>query len=91
MYIKMNIIRDQHNVIFGAFGYLKYLIKTHIETENSLLDIRNENKPGAHINVDNKITVHKEKHEEFLQKIFELEKELEKHITMYDNLHIHKL
>jgi hypothetical protein len=87
----MNIIRNQHNDIFNAFDYLKHLVETHIDTENSLLDIRNENKPRAHINVNAKIRAHKEKHEEFLQKIIDLGKELEKHITMYDNLHIHKL
>ena len=87
----MEHIRRQHSDIFNSFKHLKYLIRNHIDDENLLLDINNKNKPKTHIDVFDKIKLHKEKHEEFLKKVIELEKELDDHIKLYDNIHIHKL
>ena len=88
---QLKLIRHQHGVIFNSFSVLKYLIKNHINDENALLDNHNELKPDTHIDVFDKIRIHKEKHEEFLQTIIEIEKELDKHIKLYDSIHIHKL
>ena len=85
------IIKYQHDAIKTNFDILKTVIHNHIDSENFLLDVRNEVKPDTHMDVNDKIKKHKEKHAEFLQKIYELELELDNHIKLYDIIHIHRL
>jgi len=86
-----SVIVYQHDSIAINFRILKEVIQNHIDSENMLLDIRNECKPDLHMDVTDKINTHKREHELFLQKINELEEEFISHIETYDKRHIHKL
>lgn len=85
------LVKYQHDYIFHLFKLLKDKIKTHILTEESLMEYRNEKKPDNHINVESKLIRHKEKHNDLLEKLNSIKEEFETHIKLYDNFHIHKL
>ena len=84
-------IRSQHKDIFTLINYLRIIVKNHIDTENELLDYRFKKKPDTHIDIDDKILRHKDKHRLFIKMIDELESSFENHIKLYDKVHIHKL
>jgi hypothetical protein len=86
-----SVIIYQHDAIAINFRILKEVLQNHIDSENILLDIRNECKPATHMDITQKIERHKQEHELFLQKINELEEEFINHIETYDKRHIHKL
>ena len=83
------ILRHQHDAITINFDILKNVIVNHIDTENLLLD--EHNKRNIHINVSDTIKEHKKRHKEILNRLFVLEKDLNEHIKLYDQLHIHRL
>ena len=83
------IIRHQHEAISINFDILKYVIAKHINTENLLLDERN--KTNIHSDVSDTIKEHKKRHKEILNRLFVLEEDLNEHIKLYDQLHIHRL
>ena len=83
------ILRHQHDAITINFDILKNVIVNHIDTENLLLDERN--KINIHINVSDSIKEHKKRHKEILNRLFVLEEDLNEHIKLYDQLHIHRL
>ena len=85
------IVRYQHDHIFNLLKSLRKTIKTHILTEESLMELRNTRKPDKHINVESKLIKHKEKHNDLLEKLNEIEEEFKTHIKLYDTVHIHKL
>ena len=85
------IIRHQHEAISINFDILKYVIAKHINTENLLLDERNKTKQKTHIDVSDTIKEHKKRHKEILNRLFVLEKDVNEHIKLYDQLHIHRL
>ena len=81
------ILRHQHDAITINFDILKNVIVNHVDTENLLLDERNK----THINVSDSIKKHKKRHKEILNRLFVLEEDLNEHIKLYDQLHIHRL
>tara|TARA_B100000902_G_C26717221_1_gene624825 strand:- start:221 stop:505 length:285 start_codon:yes stop_codon:yes gene_type:complete len=83
------ILRHQHDAITINFDILKNVIVNHIDTENLLLDERN--KTNIHINVSDTLKEHKKRHKEILNRLFVLEEDLNEHIKLYDQLHIHRL
>ena len=91
MKYEYDIIRSQHKEIFTLINCLRKTVKKHIVTENELLEYRSKKKPDTHIDIDDKILRHKEQHEMFIRMIDKLESSFEKHIKIYDQVHIHKL
>ena len=89
--IKNKLINSQHDNIFSNFEILKKSIQTHINSEEKLLEIRNIVKPEGHIDTTDQLNIHYQKHKEFLEKVNELEKELNNHIKLYDYIHLHRL
>ena len=83
------ILRHQHDAITINFDILKNVIVNHIDTENLLLDERN--KTNIHSDVSDTIKEHKKRHKEILNRLFVLEEDLNEHIKLYDQLHIHRL
>ena len=81
------ILRHQHDAITINFDILKNVIVNHIDTENLLLDERNK----TNIDVSDSIKEHKKRHKEILNRLFVLEEDLNEHIKLYDQLHIHRL
>jgi hypothetical protein len=89
--IEYNLVKYQHDYILHLFKLLKDKIKTHILTEESLMNYRNEKKPDNHINVESKLNKHKEKHNDLLENLDSIKEDFETHIKLCDNFHIHKL
>ena len=85
------ILRHQHDAITINFDILKNVIVNHIDTENLLLDERNKTKQKTNIDVSDTIKEHKKRHKEILNRLFVLEEDLNEHIKLYDQLHIHRL
>jgi hypothetical protein len=85
------IVQYQHDHIFNLLKSLRKTIKNHILTEESLMELRNTRKPDKHINVSAKLTNHKDKHNDLLEKLDEIEEDFKTHIKLYDTVHIHKL
>ena len=81
------ILRHQHDAITINFDILKNVIVNHVDTENLLLDERNK----TNIDVSDSIKEHKKRHKEILNRLFVLEEDLNEHIKLYDQLHIHRL
>ena len=72
------LVKYQHDYILYLIKLLKDKIRTHILTEESLMNYKNET-------TNNEMLIkHKEKHNDLLEKF-------ETHIKLYDNFHIHKL
>lgn len=72
------LVKYQHDYIFHLFKLLKDKIKTHILTEESLMDYRNEKKTYK-------------KHNDLLEKLDSIKEEFETHIKLYGNFNIHRL
>ena len=89
--IKHRLINYQHEAIFTNFEILKEIIQTHINTEEKLLEVREHVKPNGHIDIDDQLQAHYEQHKEFLQKVIQLEIDLDRHIKLYDYIHLHRL
>jgi len=89
--LKNRLINYQHETIFTNFEILKEVIQRHIETEEKLLEVRNLVKPDGHIDTVDQLQGHCEQHKEFLQKVIQLEKDLDRHIKLYDYIHLHRL
>jgi len=89
--IRNRLINYQHEAIFSNFEILKEVIQGHIDTEEKLLEIRNLVKSDGHIDTTDQLQAHYEQHKEFLQKVIQLEKDLDKHIKLYDYIHLHRL
>ena len=81
------ILRHQHDAITINFDILKNVIVNHVDTENLLLDECNK----TNIDVSDSIKEHKKRHKEILNRLFVLEEDLNEHIKLYDQLHIHRL
>ena len=75
------VIRYQHGSISSNFDIIRHVIENHITTEEGSLE------EGSLEYKDN-IREHSEKHKEFLQRIIELEKEVNEHIKLYK---VHRL
>tara|TARA_Y100000591_G_C21638272_1_gene596449 strand:- start:13 stop:303 length:291 start_codon:yes stop_codon:yes gene_type:complete len=90
-FIKHFIIKHQHDAININFDILKNILIQHIDYENYLLDYQKKNISNTHIDINEKIKQHKQKHYEFLQKIINMEKELNEHLKVYDYIHLHRL
>ena len=84
---KYIILRHQNDAITINFDILKNVIVNHVDTENILLDERNK----TNIDVSDLIKEHKKRHKEILNRLFVLEEDLNEHIKLYDQLHIHRL
>lgn len=79
------IVKYQHDYIFHLIKLLRDKIRTHILTEESLMNYKNEN-------TNNEMLIkHNEKHNDLLEKFDSIKEEFETHIKLYDNFHIHKL
>ena len=79
------LVKHQHDYIFHLIKLLRDKIKTHMSTEESLMNYKNEN-------TNNEILIkHKNKHNDLLEKLNSIKEEFETHIKLYDNFHIHKL
>ena len=91
IFIKHVIIRHQHDAININFDILKNILIQHNDYENILLDHQYKNISDTHIDISEKIKLHKQQHHIFLQKIFKLEKELDEHLKLYDYIHLHRL
>ena len=89
--IKNRLITYQHGAIFTNFDILKEVIQIHIDTEEKLLRDKDNMKSDGHIDITDQLQIHYEKHKEFLQKVLDLEKELDEHIKLYDYIHLHSL
>ena len=79
------LVKYQHDYIFHLIKLLRDKIKTHMSTEESLMNYKNEK-------TNNEILIkHKEKHNDSLEKLNSIKEEFETHIKLYDNFHINKL
>jgi len=79
------LVKYQHDYIFHLIKLLRDKIKTHMSTEESLMNYKNEN-------TNNEILIkHKEKNNDLLEKLDSIKEEFETHIKLYDNFHNHKL
>jgi hemerythrin len=86
-YSLYKVVQYQHDYIFSLLKKLRERVKTHIVSEESLMELRNNKKPDGLT----KLVNHNDKHAEILHKLQDIEDEFKTHIQIYDNLHIHKL
>jgi len=86
--IRNGIINHQHKGLMANFNILKTIIQNHIATEHSLLHVREKE---TYDGQNDQLQAHYEQHKEFLQKVIQLEKDLDKHIKLYDYIHLHRL
>jgi len=84
-------VRRQHKEIFQLFQKLRKKISYHIRCEECLMEIRNLRKPENHIDTHKQLESHKQKHDDLLKSLEKLEQEFDKHIKLYDLIHIHRL
>lgn len=89
--VEYDNVRNQHKEIFHLFQKLRKKISYHIKCEECLMEIRNLRKPENHIDTHKQLESHKQKHYELLKSLEQLEKGFDKHIKLYDLIHIHRL
>tara|TARA_B100001109_G_C18746693_1_gene419313 strand:+ start:598 stop:885 length:288 start_codon:yes stop_codon:yes gene_type:complete len=74
------LVKYQHDYIFHLIKLLRDKIRTHISTEESLINYKNE--------TTNEILIN---HNDLLEKLDSIKEEFKTHIKLYDNFHNHKL
>jgi len=79
------LVKYQHDYIFNLIKLLRDKIRTHILTEESLMNYKNDTTN------DEMLINHKEKYNDLLEKLDSIKEEFETHIKLYDNFYIHKL
>ena len=89
--VEYDNVRRQHKEIFHLFQKLRKKISYHIKCEECLMEIRNLRKPENHIDTQEQLESHKQKHDDLLKSLEKLEQEFDKHIKLYDLIHIHRL
>lgn len=87
----LHCIRIQHDDIFKQIHLLQKAIRRHINDEEKLLEMRESIRPTNHIDVSEKLRAHKSHHAIFLKSLDELKNTFEKHLHLYDKIHIHRL
>ena len=71
------LVKYQHDYIFHLINLLRDKIKTHMSTEESLMNYKNET-------TNNEILIN---HNDLLEKLDSIKGEVETHIKLYDNIH----
>lgn len=89
--VEYDNVRRQHKEIFQLFQKLRKKISYHIQCEECLMEIRNLRKPENHMDTHKQLESHKQKHDDLLKSLEKLEQEFDKHIKLYDLIHIHRL
>ena len=75
------LVKYQHDYIFHLIKLLRDKIKTHILTEESLMNYKS-------VTTNNEMLIN---HNDLLEKLYSIEEDFETHIKLYNNFHIHKL
>ena len=81
------LIKYHHGVISDNFDILRHVIEGHIVVEGKVFRYNDT----IQSDVLDEIKEHTEQHKAFLQRVIDLELDLQEHFQSYDRLRIHKL
>jgi hypothetical protein len=85
------ILGEQHDRIEEYIQKLQNAFKEHIHYEEYILEQRDKQRPPNHIPIKTKLDKHIEDHKNIKKELEKLKQIFEKHILLFDTLHIHKL